>query len=47
MLNKLAAVIYPRFLKKQPQKPLLYLLFEENLSTNGLQDISFLVLKSI
>ena len=47
MLNKLAAIAYSLCFKKQTLELLLHLPFKAELPTNGLQDISFLVLKSI
>ena len=47
MLNKLATIVYSLCFKKQTLELLLHLSFKAELPTNGLQDISFLVLKSI
>ena len=47
ILNKLATVFYPFCFKKQTLEVLLYLSFKVEVPTNGLQDISFLLLKSI
>ena len=47
MLNELATIIYSLCFKKQTLELLLHLTFKAELPTNGLYDISFLVLKSI
>ena len=47
ILNKLAAIVYCLCFKKQTIELLLHLSFKAELLKNGLQDISFLVLKSI
>ena len=47
VLNKLAAIVYSLCFKKQALELLLHLYFKAELPTNGLQDISFLVLKSM
>ena len=47
MLNKLATIVYSLCFKKQTLELLLHLSFKAELPTNGLEDISFLVLKSI
>ena len=47
MLNKLAVIACSLCFKKQTLEFLLYLSSEAELPSNGLQDISFYVLKSI
>ena len=47
MLNKLETIVYSLCFKKQTLQLLLHLSFKAELPTNGLKDISFLVLKSI
>ena len=47
MLNKLAAIVYSLCFKKQTLELLRHLYFKAELPTNGLEGISFLVLKYI
>ena len=47
VLNKLATIVYLLCFKKQTLELLLHLPVKAELPTNGLPDISFLVLKSI
>ena len=47
MLNKLATIVYSLYIEKQTLELLLHLYLKAELPTNGLSDISFLVLKSI
>ena len=47
MLNKLPTIVNSLCFKKQTLELLLHLTFKAGLPTNDLQDISYLVLKSI
>ena len=47
MFNKIATIVYSLCFEKQTLEVLLHLSFKAELLTNGLYDISFLVLKSI